>query len=160
MSLEIVERFHVPRHIAQETEKALRLAGQQGFELFMLWSGVVQGNVFEVRTCHRPRQTAYKLASGLCVRVDGEELHRLNRWLFDHGEILGVQVHSHPTNAFHSPTDDTFPIVTLLGGLSIVVPDFCQNGLGDEGTVTYRLQPHGWVEVPLSAAHHLFNWGT
>src|SRR5436305_15154353 len=120
MSLETVERFRVPRHIVQETEKALRLAGQQGFELFMLWSGIVRGDVFDVQTCHRPRQTTYKLASGLCVRVEGDELHRLNRWLFDHGEILGVQVHSHPTNAFHSSTDDAFPIVTVLGGLSIV----------------------------------------
>ena len=68
-----------------------------------------------------PRQTAYRLSEGLCVRVEGPELHRLNIWLYEHHELLAVQVHAHPTDAYHSETDDTYPIVTTRGGLSLVV---------------------------------------
>jgi hypothetical protein len=57
-------------------------------------------------------------------------------------------VHAHPTDAFHSPTDDTYPIVTTVGGLSIVVPDFARRGVLTRGTVAYRLSSAGWEKVP------------
>lgn len=38
-----------------------------------------------------------------------------------------ARIHSHPAEAFHSPTDDRNPILTQQGALSIVVPYF---GLG------------------------------
>jgi hypothetical protein len=108
---------------------------------------VVTDNVFDVVTPHVPKQTSYRLDTGLCVRVDGDELHRLNRWLFDAGEILGVQVHSHPTDAYHSETDDTYPMVTLLGGLSIVVADFGRDGIAGSSTAGYRLSREGWIDL-------------
>lgn len=144
MNLEAIQQFLVPVRVVQETETSLREAGRDGFERFVLWSGVVSETTFTVRTQHVPRQTSYKLANGLCVRVDGEELHRLNRWLFECGEVLGVQVHTHPTNAYHSETDDRYPIVTLLGGLSIVVPEFARAGLRGPGIAAYRLTRPGW----------------
>jgi hypothetical protein len=35
-----------------------------------------------------------------------------------------VQIHTHPGQAFHSPTDDNWPIVAQAGFLSMVIPDF------------------------------------
>jgi hypothetical protein len=98
-----------------------------------------------------PKQTAYKLREGLCVRVDGSELHRLNVWLYENSERLAIQVHSHPTEAYHSETDDTYPIVTTRGGLSLVVPDFCRNGVRGAATALYRLNHEGWTELAPSA---------
>ena len=46
--------------------------------------------------CTAPKQTAYRLAGGLCVRVEADELHRLNVWLYEHAERLAIQVHSPP----------------------------------------------------------------
>ena len=69
-------------------------------------------------------------------------------WLYEAGEMLAVQVHAHPTDAYHSDTDDTYPIVATLGGLSIGVPDFCSRGLFTDSTMIYRLEPKGWVEQP------------
>jgi hypothetical protein len=125
------------------TEKALRKAGGKGFEAFVFWSGMADGGVFEVLTAHVPEQTAYRTRNGLSVRVEGEALHRLNVWLYENGELLGAQVHAHPTDAYHSNTDDSFPIVTALGGLSLVVPDFCRRGLLP-GSAAYRLTAEGW----------------
>jgi hypothetical protein len=45
---------------------------------------------------------------------------------------------------------NTFPIVTTLGGLSIVAPDFCCKGLFVPGTAVYRLEVQGWVEKDAS----------
>lgn len=98
-----------------------------------------------VRSAHVPRQTATRSHAGLSVRVEGDALHDLNVWLYEQKQVLAAQVHAHPTDAYHSDTDDTFPIVTALGGLSLVVPDFCRRDLLTE-SAAYRLTPDGWVE--------------
>ena len=145
MTLEGIETFFVPEDVVADTERSLHQAGRDGYELFVLWSGTYDGSAFRVKTAHVPEQTSYRSKGGLCVRVEGEALHKLNVWLFEHEETLGAQVHAHPTDAYHSGTDDTFPIVTTLGGLSLVVPDFCHAGLF-AGSAAYRLSLDGWRE--------------
>lgn len=147
MTLASVNEFRVPKTMVRETEAALAAAGRHGCEAFVLWSGTLSDDGFDIRTSHVPKQTAYKSEDGVCVRVNGEELHHLNRWLYDAGETLAVQIHSHPTDAYHSETDDAYPIVTLLGGLSIVVPNFAARGMECRGVATYRLGTGGWNEL-------------
>jgi hypothetical protein len=147
MTLETISRFSVTGGILDRTEAAIRAAGADGYELFVLWTGAINDEAFNVITPHVPKQTSYRLDTGLCVRVAGAELHRLNRWMFEAGEILGVQVHSHPTAAYHSETDDAYPMVTVLGGLSIVVPQFGRDGIEGPGTAAYRLSRDGWTEL-------------
>jgi hypothetical protein len=146
MTLAQVQEFKVPATIVEQTEEALRSAGAEGYEAFVLWSGRQNGRLFNVQTVHVPKQNSYRLSSGLCVRVDGDELHRLNVWLYEAGETLAVQVHAHPDEAYHSETDDTYPIVATLGGLSIVAAEFCRAGLFTCSTAIYRLQLDGWTE--------------
>jgi hypothetical protein len=146
MKLAEVEQFLVPATIVGETEKALRAAGDKGCEAFVLWSGRQEGRRFEVLTTHVPKQNAYRLESGLCVHVDGNELHRLNVWLYETGQTLAIQVHAHPDQAYHSETDDTYPIVATLGGVSIVAAEFCRAGLFTSSTAIYRLQADGWTK--------------
>ena len=143
-----VDQFQVPTEVVKQTEKTLRAAGTQGYEMFVLWSGHQKGPLFTIQTPHVPKQTSYRLPNGLCVRVEGSELHRLNVWLYEAGEILAAQVHAHPSRAFHSATDDAYPIMATLGGLSIVAPDFCRRGLFTKGTAIYRLEPLGWIKQP------------
>ncbi len=145
MSLSDIERFRVPSSIVVQTEEALRRAGAAGYEAFVLWSGRNDGQLFSIQTVHVPKQDSFRLASGLCVRVEGSELHRLNVWLYEVGEVLAVQVHAHPTDAYHSETDDKYPIIAALGGLSIVAADFCRHGLFSSSTAVYRLCRDGWI---------------
>lgn len=147
MILTSLNAFSVPSAIIAETEKHLWRAGRRGLELFVLWSGVIEGTEFAVRTAHVPRQKSYQLDTGLMVRVDGDALHRLNAWLYNHQEILAIQVHSHPTEAFHSDTDDAYPIVTAAGSISIVAADFCRYGLFSDATAVYRLGSDGWQRL-------------
>lgn len=155
MTLERIAHVEVPTDLVGQTDEHLRRAGRDGCELFVLWTGAVEGAAFRVRTAHVPRQTSYRGHDGLCVRVDGDELNRLNHWLYEHGEILGVQVHTHPTDAYHSDTDDAFAIVTVLGGISIVVPNFARSGVTGDGRAVYRLSLGGWDELSEDAARHL-----
>lgn len=155
MNLERVRVFRVASALVEETDRALRAAGNDGFEAFVLWTGVIEGHTFEVREVRVPRQTSYRQEAGLCVRVEGDELHRLNMWLYEQGRVLGVQVHSHPTEAYHSDTDDGFPIVTTRGGLSVVVPDFGKRGVRGPGTAIYRLEHGGWRELQPSDGRSL-----
>jgi len=61
----------------------------------------------------------------------------------NHRKVL-VQLHTHPGVAFHSRTDDEWPIVTQNGFVSIVFPDF---GIGSESLTaawTGVLTTSGW----------------
>jgi hypothetical protein len=147
VTLPAVTRILLPRAHAIDTEEALREAGRDGYERFVLWSGVIETHAFHVHSVHVPPQTAFRRGTGVCVTVDGSALHELNVWLYEHNELLGVQVHTHPEDAFHSDTDDTYPIVTAIGGFSLVVPRFCEAGLQGDGAALYRLGADGWTEV-------------
>jgi len=156
MTLEVVRHFQVPHKIVEITEGALLQAGADGCEMFVLWSGVIVKDRFIVSTPHVPQQESFRLqGSGLLVRIQGDALHKLNAWLYEAGQMLGVQVHAHPADAFHSSTDDTFPIVTTLGGLSIVAADFCKHGLIVKTTAAYRLSREGWIEQDISVVEVL-----
>ena len=152
MTLRAVRRFRIQASALRKTEETIRSAGQDGYESFVLWSGTCNDDTFTVAKVHIPEQTSYKLDAGLCVRIDGSELHRLNVWLYEAQQIIGVQVHSHPGDAYHSETDDTYPIATLDGSLSIVLPFFGRDGWESSDIAAYRLGQDGWVGLtgPLS----------
>jgi hypothetical protein len=142
-----VGEFRVRKEVVEGTERALRDAGADGFELFVLWTGMRDASTLSVTTAHIPDQRSFRGDEGLHVRVGPEALHALNVWLYQNKQILAVQVHTHPGPAYHSETDDTYPMVTTLGGLSLVVPDFCRDGLSFETVAGYRLTDTGWERL-------------
>ncbi len=151
-----VKTIVVPRAAVAEAHAHLSRVGRAGFEGFALWAGILEGRRFMVREIVIPTQKGIKAENGVCVRVESEELHRINVWLYEHGYTLIAQVHSHPTDAYHSETDDEYPIVTTLGGISIVVPDFAQRSFALEECAVYRLMPgEGWIELSFAELNGL-----
>ncbi|MEJ7567729.1 MAG: hypothetical protein WKF41_05630 [Gaiellaceae bacterium] len=130
MTLNEVAEFVVPLELIDQTLEPLQEAGGHGYEAFVLWGGRLDedGKRFEFVSAYFPEQTTSRGEEGLLVVVDGEALFRVNRAFYEQGLILGGQIHSHPTNAYHSSTDDAYPLMTLMGGLSGVVPDFGEGG--------------------------------
>ena len=56
------------------------------------------------------------------------------------------QIHTHPTDAYHSDTDDTYPIATTLGAISVVIPYFARQPFALSRCAVYRLiAGRGWV---------------
>ena len=136
-----VRTFVIPMGVLSETIEFLQQVGERGFEGFVLWAGErVDPGTFRFLSCLVPRQSAMVTERGLLVTVDGEALFEVNKVVHERNQILAAQVHSHPTAAYHSETDDTYPLVTLVGALSIVLPDFARRAPEDiESWAWYRL---------------------
>ncbi len=143
--------FSVPVWLLESTVEVLQAAGAHQREAFVVWGGTVEAGGTEVvfRSGYVPQQEAYAAGNGLLVTVSGESLFDVNRQLYAHGHVLAAQIHSHPTHAYHSDTDDCFSLVTLTGALSIVVPNFAAGGASDlTGWAWYRLTgPAQWAEL-------------
>lgn len=136
-----MRHFAIPIALIQQTIAFLRSVGEDGLEGFALWSGRrLEAEQFLFSSCIIPEQNAMVTSSGLLVTVEGLTLFNVNKLVHERGETLAAQVHSHPTEAYHSDTDDTYPLVTILGGLSIVIPDFARNAPEDlDRWAWYRL---------------------
>ena len=151
-----VTRLYVPTQLALDAHAHLRRTGARGYEAFALWAGVVEAQNAFVRATYIPVQEGLRLQEGLCVIVDGPELHRLNVWLYEHKLTLIAQLHSHPDEAYHSETDDAFPIVTTVGGLSLVLPDFARDPFSFDRCAVYRLSWKGeWDELSAQQIRNL-----
>jgi hypothetical protein len=81
-----------------------------------------------------------------------------DRWLNDFWftlarENLGIriQVHTHPREAFHSATDDAFPIIHTTGFLSLVIPNFGLGSIGFDNAYLTEIHENGrWRKVAIT----------
>ena len=151
-----ITKIILPFRFVEHIYGHLRNAGNDGVEGVGLWFGQQQENVFNVCSSLIPAQKAYQLEEGLLYRVDGEELHRINKWAYEQKFVLAIQIHSHPGRAYHSETDDTYPIVTSLGGFSIVIPNFGFDPIDKKYWKVYRLTSDEWKEISDDEVNGLF----
>ena len=145
---EKINSIELPYDSIKQVYGHLRACGHHGVEGVALLAGVQEEYIFEVKTAIIPEQNAYNHEEGLIYTVSGEELHRINVWLYKNKLTLIAQVHSHPNEAYHSPTDDRYPIITAIGGFSIVVPYFGFNPITVEDWAVFRLNfSKTWQEL-------------
>jgi hypothetical protein len=153
--LEVTEII-VPRGAVARMHAFLAEAGRAGSEGFTAWAGVQEGSRFVVHETVIPRQRGISNRSGLCVLIDANELFLMNRWLYEKGLTLIAQIHSHPTDAFHSELDDEIPIATTQGCVSIVVPDFARYPFSIASCAVFRLSTQSlWEEMSPAEASSL-----
>lgn len=153
-----ISKIIISKADIEQVYKHLRSFGAEGFEGVGLWAGVIEENKFVVKETIIPHQRSSRSEDGLLYTVDGEELHRINVWLYKNRMSLMLQIHSHPASAYHSETDDRFPIISQFGGISIVVPNFGYDDFSLESWAVYRLLPSkGWQEMSLEEKKSLFS---
>jgi hypothetical protein len=143
-------RIALPRRMAVETFELLREAGGEGDERMVVWGANREesGSQLVCRTIYVPEQVAVRTEDGLAISIDAAALRELARSLNQRGEVLAVQVHTHPGAAYHSIADDRLAVATTLGALSIVVPNFALGGSDALGEwAVYRRLPDGWSRV-------------
>ncbi len=136
-----ISTIRLPQNKIAEAYELMRYAGSKGVEGMALFAGKQKENTFEVFETIIPKQNSYRLKSGLMYAVEADELHRINVWLFQNGFRIIAQIHSHPNEAYHSETDNQFPIVATIGGISIVVPRFASDPIDLDNWTVYRLSP-------------------
>lgn len=154
-----VATFRIPTALVAGGHELLRLAGDEGYERLVLWAGrrhPTSPATFEIVTAFAPAQVLVRSEDGVGLHVEPAELLRINRALYADRLQLAGQVHSHPADAYHSETDDACSVVTIAGGLSLVVPDFARAPFHIATTAVYRLSSAGtWEAVAPRAAERL-----
>jgi Prokaryotic homologs of the JAB domain len=156
-SLAAVELVRLSRGVLVETVRALQDFGSNGNEGLALWVGHIEEAVATIEGVLVPPQEPIRSEEGVGYFVTTETLFSLNRFLSEKRLRLIAQVHSHPTEAYHSETDDRYAIVTAEGGFSLVVPYFARTAHTLNEWATYRLRNARWVEVPAKDVQKIFH---
>ena len=150
MNFQDIKKIKLPMACIETAYEHIRKVGNQRLEGVVLFAGNYNSveKVFHVLETIVPKQVSVNIDQGLLYAVDGDELHRINVHLHLTKQTLVAQLHSHPSKAYHSSTDDAFPIITKVGGLSVVVPDFGMEEFSLDNWAVYRLNANGsWEEV-------------
>jgi hypothetical protein len=139
------ETWRIPHSVLVETEAALQSAEH---EVFVIWVGP---RAKEPRTCQLtrlivPEQIPESSPLGESVRIEGRELARIQFDNAERGDKSYVQIHTHPRdNVEMSPLDHEREVVNHVGGLSIIVPHYCAQGLtGFSGVNVYEREERRW----------------
>lgn len=143
----------IPQLALTETAEFLRLAGLRYIEGVVLWIGETIDQNARVNRVAIPQQ----IASRWHFEVPLEERVRIALSL-KQGEQVLAQIHTHETMAFHSFTDDHKAIIDRQWALSVVVPDFCGDGLNDlQRTAVFALRgPLDWIQLTPEQINALF----
>jgi hypothetical protein len=138
-------RYQLPRSILEETFALFRQCGAGRRECQALWVSPWSA-LQQISAVIHPRHQATSAG----VQVDPNWIG--NYWLELSEKKMGirVQVHTHPGAAFHSGTDDEFPLIHQPGFLSLVIPNFALGPIGFRGAYLAEISSSGvWNEALL-----------
>jgi hypothetical protein len=129
--------------ILQETFHSLRECGRGECECAVYWTGPSDSNLVNgvEHPVHQRSPFGYEINDGWITEF----------WkrLAISKRSIKVQVHTHPDEAFHSATDDKWPIVSQVGFISIVIPYFAVGEPSLDDAWIGRLQTNGkWRRLP------------
>lgn len=140
--------LRLPSAILASTFRTLRECGQSRNECVVYWTGPVSSHGLvdaQDHPFHRRSPHEYEIDSQWLTRY-WFELARAQR-------TIRAQVHTHPGAAFHSATDDRWPVISQPGFISIVIPNFARGAVSFQGAWIGQFQADGrWRAVP----HHEF----
>ncbi len=104
--------------IVRATFRTFRECGRGNCECAVYWTGPACDHLVDglEHPIHKRSAFGYD--------VDDNWLTQFCKRLAASKRSVKVQVHTHPRGAFHSVTDDQWPIVSQAGFVSIVIPDF------------------------------------
>ncbi len=139
--------YLVPQRIVDQTFDFFRRCGGGRHECQVLWTSSWNSPESIVEAVH-PAHRAH--VGGFVV----EDSWITSFWLklAAAGTGIRVQVHTHPGAAFHSPTDDEYPIIHTPGFLSLVIPRFGLGPVGFAGAFLTEIGTDGqWHELKVGS---------
>jgi hypothetical protein len=137
------DRLRVPQAVLRDTFTELRRCGAGLRECQVLWTGP-WARSSDVTTLVHPAHRSH--AGGF--ELDSAWLTSFWQKLTQTASGIRAQVHTHPGRAFHSPTDDAWPIIHTPGFLSLVIPNFAAGDVGFTGAFLTEIGENGqWREV-------------
>lgn len=146
----------VPVAVRKKTDSYLLVSRRNGVEVVLLWSATPNTNPLQVKTVWFPRQVSGKAF----FQVPEEQLFEINKEISKVDQVLVAQVHTHPTLAFHSSTDDEFAIASHEGAYSIVVPEYGSVSVSDYAQCAYFVKrARNWRQLTISESQQLIRFG-
>jgi len=135
--------YKVPQSLLTRTFDHFRRCGQGRRECQALWISPWRSPQTITDVVH-PLHSAN--AQGFLL--DTRWLNKFWSDLADADKGVRIQIHTHPQAAFHSLTDDAFPIVHTVGFLSLVIPNFAMGSIGFDGVYLTEITQTGeWRTV-------------
>jgi len=114
--------YLIDDQIFVRTQESLRALSGRGVESYVVWVGELGDRKGWVRDVW-PLNTE---AGAYHARVAFAHVLALATRVEAKGWYILAQLHTHPSEAFHSRVDDASPLSSQVGFISIVVPDFAQ----------------------------------
>jgi len=135
----------LPERILLESIRMMAECGKGRCECVTYWNGPASNaQVIDGWThpTHRRSPWGYQ--------VDDAWLTKFWFQLADEQRAIRAQVHTHPESAFHSETDDHWPVISQPGFISIVVPNFAIGSIDLKKIWVGILVADGsWKQVPI-----------
>jgi hypothetical protein len=135
--------YLISRELFEETFHRLRACGQRRYECQVLWiSPWAEPSV--ITAVAHPEHSAHAFG----FELDSSWVTSFWKRLARDETGIRCQVHTHAGRAFHSETDDRWPIVHTAGFLSLVIPKLATGRPSLEESYLAELQEDGrWREV-------------
>lgn len=140
--------YIVPQVILRDTRALLIPSARKQMEGVVVWWGqILEGDRARIDRAFRPRQLAHRSDLGLSVEVPREAITEMIS-LLPSGMSVLARLHTHGTDAYHSPMDDENMLIAHQGAISIVIPFFAREPI-DLGRCSVNMLEHtrGWVEL-------------
>lgn len=135
--------YRLPRRMIEETFTFFRSCGANERECQLYWLSPWDDTLNLSRVVH-PRHSSSRYG----LTIESAWIGQFWNDLADRGLGVRIQVHTHPGEAFHSETDDSFPLLFDPGFLSLVIPDFAMGPVGFAQAYLTEVQPDGsWKQV-------------
>lgn len=138
--------LRLARDIVPGTFHTFRQCGRGECECAVYWTGPAAADVVDGHEHPNHKRSPFG------YEVEDEWLMQFWKQLGTSNRSVKVQVHTHPGAAFHSRTDDQWPIVSQAGFLSIVIPNFAAGEPTLDGAWIGRLERDGKWRTLASAA--------
>lgn len=137
-------RYQISAKLLSETFGHFRKCGKGHHECQALWTSAWRDPEIITEVVHPAH-----IADVGGYLVDQKWLNTFWLTLADSDRGVRVQVHTHPREAFHSQSDDAFPIIHTPGFLSLVIPNFGTGPVGFENAYLAEIVPNGrWRQIP------------
>jgi len=129
--------LRLPTRIVLETFAAFQECGRGESECVVYWTGPATQDLVDAveHPLHSRSPYGYELDDGWITSFFGR--------LAAAERSVKAQIHTHPGRAFHSPTDDAWPIVSQAGFVSVVIPNFAKGEQSLRNAWIGRLEAHG-----------------
>lgn len=137
------ELLRLAKNIVGATFRTLRECGRGECECVTYWTGPTQQDLVDglEHPVHKRSPFGYE--------VEDSWLTEFWKQLAQSNRSVKAQLHTHPGQAFHSASDDQWPIVSQAGFVSIVIPDFAAGEPTLDRAWVGRLEADGkWRRLP------------